>query len=119
MGLLVGHLQSTVQAEEQDRVGGGLDQGAIDLLAFSSCWWASRSSVMSRTSEYAEQFAARAAQGNVVPVAMKAQSILAKGRSGINAIAAAAHDRPDNFCESSVVLIGKQKAVYPLADDFF
>jgi hypothetical protein len=50
---------------------------------------------------------------------MKAQSILAKGRSGINAIAAAAHDRPDNFCESSVVLIGKQKAVYPLADDFF
>jgi len=119
MRLLVGHFEVALHVEQQDAVGGGLDQRAVYLFALLQPL---AGEVVSRDIEhqrqYAEQAAVRRTQGDAVPVAFQTQPVLGDRRPGKLAIATAMDQRLDAFAEAGMDVFWQQHAMDALADDF-
>ena len=119
MRLLVSHFEAALHVEQQDAVGRGLDQRAVNLFALLQPL---AGEVVSRDIEhqrqYAEQAAVRRTQGDAVPVAFQTQAVLGDRRSGKLAITTTLDQGPDAFAETGMDVCRQQQTMDALADDF-
>ena len=119
MRLLVGHFEVALHVEQQDAVGRGLDQRAVNLFTLLQPL---SGEVIRRDIEHqrqhAEQAAVRRTQGDAVPVAFQTQTVLGERRPGKLAIATAMDQRLDAFAEAGMDVFWQQQTMDALADDF-
>ena len=119
MGLLVGHLQASIDAGQDDGVRRCFNQRAVGFFAlFQALPGDVFLGHILDQREDAEQAAARVAQHDVVPAAFERQAVLADHRPGKIAVAGTPDQGFDARAEGLVLLVRQQQLMHLLADDF-